>query len=57
MTRGNRIPPDAGLAFDERRFLSILGMAVKNTYSGITEPEEALRKAQERFERHFQTRF
>ena len=57
LTRGNRIPPDAGLAFDERRFLSILGMAVKNTYSGITEPEEALRKAQERFERHFQTRF
>lgn len=57
LTHGERIPKESGLAFDERRFLSILGMAVKNAYSGITEPEEALRKAQERFERHFQTRF
>lgn len=36
--------------FDERRFLSILGMAVKNAFSGVVSPQEALRSAQTQYE-------
>ena len=57
LTRGNRIPEKAGMPFDERRFLSILGMAVKNAYSSVTTPEDALRNAQEQFEKYFQCKF
>ncbi len=57
LTQGNRIPKQSPLAFDERKFLSILGMAVKNAYSGISEPEDALRNAQRQFEQHFQSKF
>lgn len=57
LTKGNRIPESAKVPFDERRFLSILGMAVKNAYSGVTSPEEALKNAQELFGKYFQTKF
>ena len=57
LSKGERIPRDAGIPFDERKFLSILGMAVKNAYSNVATPEEALRFAQEQFASHFQTRF
>lgn len=57
LTKGNRIPEDVRIPFDERRFLSILGMAVKNACSGISEPQEALSSAQEQFERYFRSRF
>jgi hypothetical protein len=36
--------------FDERRFLSILGVAVKNAYSGVVSPEEALLLAKKQYE-------
>ena len=57
LSKGERIPRDAGIPFDERKFLSILGMAVKNAYSCVTSPEEALCFAQEQFAAHFRTRF
>lgn len=57
LTRGGRIPEQSGMAFDERKFLSILGMAVKNAYSSISSPEVSLRNAQEQFERYFKSRF
>lgn len=57
LTKGNRIPQHAGLPFDERKFLNILGMAVKDTYSNVSTPEEALRNAQEQLEKHFKCKF
>ncbi len=57
LSKGERIPRDAGIPFDERKFLSILGMAVKNAYSCVVSPEEALSSAQEQFAAHFRTRF
>lgn len=57
LTRGRRIPDDSNILFDERKFLSILGTAVKNAYSGITTPEEALNFAQNRLEESFVTKF
>lgn len=57
LTRGNRIPEQSGIAFDERKFLNILGMAVKNAYSSISTPEDSLKNAQEQLERYFKTRF
>lgn len=57
LTKGNRVPEDVRVPFDERRFLSILGMAVKNACGGILEPQEALTGAQEQFERYFRSRF
>ena len=54
---GNRIPPDVSIPFDERKFLGILGMAVKNSYQNIATPEDSLQKAQEQFEKYFQTDF
>ena len=50
---GRRTPPDVKTPFNERRFLSIIGMAVKNAYSGATKPQEALDFAQELFEKQF----
>ena len=57
LSKGERIPRDAGIPFDERKFLSILGMAVKNAYSCDVTPEEALCLAQQQFAAHFRTRF
>ena len=57
LSKGERIPRDTGLPFDERKFLSILGLAVKNAYSGVAAPEEALSQAQEQLAAHFRTEF
>ena len=57
LSKGDRIPRDTGLPFDERKFLSILGLAVKNAYSGVAAPEEALSQAQEQLAAHFRTEF
>ena len=39
--------------FDERSFLSIIGMAVKNAYSQVMTPEDALNYAQKRNDEQF----
>ena len=44
--RGRRVPPGKKAPFDERRFMSIVGMAVKNAYSGALSPQAALDYAQ-----------
>ena len=51
--RGNRIPPGKNIPFDERRFMSIVGMAVKNAYSGALTAQQAMDDAQRLFEEHF----
>lgn len=57
LAKGQRIPENAGIPFDERRFLSIIGMAVKNAYSKVITPENALKNAQIQFEKYFPCRF
>lgn len=52
-TNGHRLPPNNQAPFDERKFLGILGMAVKNAYNGIMKPQEALDYAQSLFEAQF----
>ena len=50
----NRRTPFADFApFDERRFLGILGLEVKNAYIGALSSAEALEKAQKAYERQF----
>ena len=51
--RGNRIPPSCYLPFDERRFMSIIGMAVKNAHSGAQNPQQAMDSAQKLFDEQF----
>lgn len=46
---GHRLPPSCPGPFDERGFLSIIGMAVKNAWSGAMHSEEALNAAQQIF--------
>ncbi len=46
---GYRQPPDDLEPFNERQFLSIIGMAVKNAYNGIQSPQAALDWAQEQY--------
>ena len=51
-----REPASGGaVPFDERKFLSILGLAVKNAYTGIVTPKEALSDAQMQFSNYFHT--
>ena len=50
---GRRVPPSNPHPFDERKFLSILGMAVKNSLSGAQSIEEALTKAQKLYKEAF----
>lgn len=57
LAKGNRMPEDINLPFDERKFLNILGMAVKNAYNNICTPGEALVNAQGQFEEYFRVRF
>ncbi|HWR11345.1 MAG TPA: extracellular solute-binding protein [Rectinemataceae bacterium] len=50
----NKRTPYADFApFDERRFLSILGLEVKNAYIGALSSADALEKAQKAYERQF----
>lgn len=51
--RGRRMPPTVDLAFDERRFMSIIGMAVKNAYSNALQPQQAMDYAQTLFAEQF----
>lgn len=51
--KGGRVPPQCTLPFDERRFMSIIGMAVKNAYSGAQAPVEAMNYAQKLFNEQF----
>ncbi len=51
--RGRRVPELVNNPFDERKFLSILGMAVKNTYSGVQSAADALKNAQKLYEESF----
>lgn len=53
LSHGRRIPNSVHKPFDERRFLSIVGMAVKNSYSGAMKPKEALDLAQDLFTKQF----
>lgn len=57
LAKGNRIPANAGMPFDERKFLSILGIAVKNAYSNVITPETALKNVQEMMEQNFTCKF
>lgn len=46
ISRTNRTPGAGDTTFDERRFLSVLGMAVNNAYNAAMSEEEALAFAQ-----------
>ena len=53
----NRRTPFRDFApFDERRFLGILGLEVKNAYIGAISSAEALKKAQKSYEKQFNNR-
>ena len=47
------MPFEASKPFDERRFMSIIGMAVKNAFSGALPPQKAMDYAQKLFEEQF----
>jgi len=49
-SRYHRTPSTDYAPFDERRFLSFLGVEVKNAYSGVLTPREALERAQHQYE-------
>lgn len=51
--RGRRTPPGVHAVFDERRFMNIIGTAVKNAYNGMMSPEEAMAHAQQLFDAQF----
>lgn len=53
MSNGHRQPPESSEPFNERQFLSIIGMAVKNAYNGVQSPADALEWAQAEFDRCF----
>lgn len=54
VAKGRRTPPDSVIPFNERGFMSIIGMAVKNACSGALSAQEALDYAQRLFEEQFQ---
>ena len=51
IANGRRQPESDTRPFNERKFLSIIGMAVKNAYNGVLEPSKALDWAQQEFEK------
>lgn len=53
LAKGRRQPPEMTTPFNERQFLQIIGVAVKNSYNGMQSPEDALEWAQKEFERVF----
>lgn len=55
IANGLRQPPKDPTPFNERQFLNIIGMAVKNAYNGVQTPENALDWAQREFDRSFRT--
>ena len=55
--QGRRVPPRQQLPFDERRFMSIVGMAVKNACSGALSPQAAMDYAQQLMQEQFSAFF
>lgn len=53
LSHTHRIPPGLATHFDERGFLSILGMAVNNAITGTMEPEEAVTFAAQAYRHAF----
>lgn len=53
IANGRRQPPEDVRPFNERQFLRIIGMAVKNAYNDVQTPSEALAWAQQEFDRCF----
>ncbi len=53
IAKGYRRPPEDIRPFDEKQFLTIIGMAVKNAYNGVQSPAEVLGWAQREFDRNF----
>ena len=53
IANGRRQPPEDTRPFNERQFLNIIGLAVKNAYYGVQSPADALNWAQAEFESSF----
>jgi len=53
LARGRRVPEHDTRPFDERHFLSIIGMAVKNVYSNVQSTKDALDNAQQLYDEYF----
>ena len=53
IANGRRQPPEDSSPFNERQFLNIIGLAVKNAYYGVQSPSDALDWAQKEFDRSF----
>lgn len=53
LAHGRRTPEFSNQPFDERSFLSIIGMAVKNAYSQVMTPKDALNYAQTLYDEQF----
>ena len=55
ISKGNRLRQSFLCLLMSVKFLSILGLAVKNAYTGIVTPKEALSDAQMQFSNYFKT--
>lgn len=53
IANGRRQLPEDTRPFNERQFLNIIGLAVKNAYYGVQSPADALDWAQKEFEKSF----
>ena len=53
IANGRRQPPEDTSPFNERQFLNIIGLAVKNAYYGVQSPADALDWAQKEFDHSF----
>ena len=53
IANGRRQPPEDTSPFNERQFLNIIGLAVKNAYYGVQTPADALDWAQKEFDHSF----
>lgn len=53
LSANKRTPYDDFSPFEERRFLGILGLEIKNAYNGAISAAEALAKAKKSYERQF----
>lgn len=53
IANGRRQPPEDSRPFNERQFLNIIGLAVKNAYYGVQSPADALDWAQKEFDQSF----
>ena len=53
IAEGRRQPPEDHSPFNERQFLNIIGLAVKNAYNGVQSPADALDWAQKEFDQSF----